>query len=171
MIRIARGHEPAALASVRATRLPAAVAATRAGHEVNFDGYRVAHATLYQRQHGKCAYCERQTGDDGEPVEHFRPKAETWRGDPWAGDRQASPGYWWLAWSWENFAVRVRELQLREPKGQLVPAGAGDARARAAQAQAGAARRLLSRRSRGLAVARPSGRRSPRSPRVAAPRS
>lgn len=41
---------------------------------------------LYRQQHGKCCYCESDSGRSGRDVEHFRPSAV----------------YWWLAWSWSN---------------------------------------------------------------------
>ncbi|MEZ4398971.1 MAG: hypothetical protein R3B06_03080 [Kofleriaceae bacterium] len=127
MIRVERGVAPAALEDARAQRLPAAVAARRAGQDVEFTGYRVAFATLYQRQHGKCAYCERQTGDDGEPVEHFRPKAEAWRGDPWGDDRGPTDGYWWLAWTWENLLFACASCNCAARKGNWFPLAPGTA--------------------------------------------
>ncbi|MBP8805246.1 MAG: hypothetical protein KBG48_09460 [Kofleriaceae bacterium] len=125
MIRIKRGSEPQGLAQVRARQLPKAVAATKARADLDFDGYRVAHAELYRRQHGKCAYCERQAGDDGQPVEHFRPKAEAWRGDPWVGDRRPEGGYWWLAWTWENLLFACATCNCASRKGNWFPLAPG----------------------------------------------
>jgi uncharacterized protein (TIGR02646 family) len=53
---------------------------------------------LITAQHGKCCFCERRIGGDGD-VEHFRPKS---------GCRQTRsgkllrPGYYWLAYDWDN---------------------------------------------------------------------
>lgn len=75
-------------------------------------------------QHGKCGFCEglvagNQYGD----IEHFRPKAEVHElvddPDRWGVERRANstvtnrktkepivkPGYWWLAYSWDNFLL------------------------------------------------------------------
>lgn len=47
-------------------------------------------------QHGKCCYCERMRDTYGEiDVEHFRPKAGI-------AEEENHPGYWWLAYKWEN---------------------------------------------------------------------
>ena len=74
-------------------------------------------------QHGKCAFCESDfdhvsAGD----VEHFRPKG---RVRQTAGSPPERPGYFWLAYSWDNlfFSCRIcnqqfkRELfPLRDPE-------------------------------------------------------
>ncbi|MDQ2687964.1 MAG: hypothetical protein M3Y28_08875, partial [Armatimonadota bacterium] len=56
---------------------------------------------LMDAQHGKCCYCERVIGEDGD-VEHFRPKAAVCQG---AGLPQETPGYYWLAYDWDNFLL------------------------------------------------------------------
>lgn len=51
--------------------------------------------TLWEYQHRKCCYCERQRDPKREPdVEHFRPKTEI--------EGEGKPGYWWLAYNWDN---------------------------------------------------------------------
>ena len=55
---------------------------------------------LIKAQHGKCAFCESQVrhiahGD----VEHYRPKGGVRQND---GDPLEQPGYFWLAYVWEN---------------------------------------------------------------------
>ena len=55
---------------------------------------------LIDAQHGKCAFCERQFGNDGD-VEHFRPKAA-------CRDKNGPlirPGYYWLAYDWDNLLL------------------------------------------------------------------
>ena len=54
--------------------------------------------SLKSAQHGKCCYCEaifnsNYSGD----VEHYRPK-----GAIGAGKRRIQPGYYWLAYAWDN---------------------------------------------------------------------
>jgi uncharacterized protein (TIGR02646 family) len=49
-------------------------------------------------QHGKCCFCERLIKGESD-VEHFRPK-RGWQQQ--RGGRQNCPGYYWLAYEWEN---------------------------------------------------------------------
>ena len=56
---------------------------------------------LYESQHGKCCYCERKKDREETDVEHFRPKAEV-------EEAQDHPGYWWLAYSWENLLIACK---------------------------------------------------------------
>lgn len=44
----------------------------------------------------KCAYCETQLPEVNWDVEHYRPKGRVF-------ERQDHPGYYWLAYTWENF--------------------------------------------------------------------
>ena len=52
---------------------------------------------LRQRQHNKCAFCESKEQERFRTIEHIRPKAAARR-----RDGTTAPGYWWLAWTWEN---------------------------------------------------------------------
>ncbi len=67
---------------------------------------------LIKAQHGKCCFCERKTGKDGD-VEHFRPKA---------GCRQTStgrllrPGYYWLAYDWDNLLLSCSACNQRHKR-------------------------------------------------------
>jgi uncharacterized protein (TIGR02646 family) len=74
-------------------------------------GHKDVKNALIAMQHGKCAYCESSflhvsPGD----VEHFRPKA---------GYRQevkselSVPGYYWLAYQWENLLLSCEECNRR----------------------------------------------------------
>jgi len=66
-----------------------------------------------QAQHGKCFFCEgKVTATHYGDVEHFRPKAAiTLPGPGITGKKgkKAIPisavGYWWLAYSWENYSL------------------------------------------------------------------
>jgi uncharacterized protein (TIGR02646 family) len=98
-----------------------------------FDGGIYGHASvktaLMAAQYDKCAFCECkiahvQHGD----VEHFRPKA-AFRQKP--GDALTRPGYYWLAYDWDNlllscqlcnqrykenlFPLRVQKHRTRSP--------------------------------------------------------
>jgi uncharacterized protein (TIGR02646 family) len=69
-------------------------------------------------QHGKCCYCERMRDTYGEiDVEHFRPKKGI-------KEEDGHPGYWWLAYKWENLLLACkscnREKSNRFP---LLPGG------------------------------------------------
>jgi uncharacterized protein (TIGR02646 family) len=50
-------------------------------------------------QHGKCAFCETPLLGCYGDVEHFRPKA-AWQQQK--GDTPHYPGYYWLAYDWDN---------------------------------------------------------------------
>lgn len=117
MIRVQRGGEPPKLAKERSRRLaalgrewlanevdptdPDAVARFIDANETRIeDGYGIARAELRARLHNKCAYCEKTIGKR-DPLDHFRPRRprRVGRGD---GRTLEHPGYWWLAFSWDN---------------------------------------------------------------------
>jgi uncharacterized protein (TIGR02646 family) len=56
---------------------------------------------LIDAQHGKCCFCERKIGSEGD-VEHFRPKASFCQGEGMPPER---PGYYWLAYEWDNLLL------------------------------------------------------------------
>lgn len=68
----------------------------------SFDSNIYAHESVKQAlikaQHGKCCFCERLIGTDGD-VEHFRPKQAYKQS---IGERLKRPGYYWLAYEWDN---------------------------------------------------------------------
>ncbi len=139
MIRI---HRPQAVPAVLAVQGAASAAAIRADYIANRAAYRrgdkhfaftkhYAHPTvkaaLRAAQHGKCAFCESKVAQIAPgDVEHFRPKA---------GYRQRRngplkrPGYYWLAYAWENLLF-VCELCNRREKGNWFPLEKGSKRAR-----------------------------------------
>lgn len=88
---------PPANWTARARAQTAAAVAEGPGHQVS-DLYRDAgvKAALEELFRDKCAYCE-TTGFAGFPwdVEHFRPKGSV-------AEDPAHPGYYWLAYAWEN---------------------------------------------------------------------
>lgn len=98
MIRIDRGAEPDTLRRARYVHLARAILANTAGTSPRVDdGYESARDPLHRAQNLKCAYCEMQQQVSSQPAEHFRPKAKAIR-----GDGSEAPGYWWLAWTWNN---------------------------------------------------------------------
>lgn len=100
------------LCAARRARLAHAVLDRAADLDVTFEGYGVAKAALFDAQHQKCAWCERQTGGKYAEVEHLRPKHGAWRGDPTGTRPQKAEDpahYWWLAWTWENLLFSCRD--------------------------------------------------------------
>ncbi len=84
--------------------------------EFNSDLY--AHAgiktKLKQLQHDKCCFCESKLshityGD----VEHFRPKAAYKQNE---ADYYAYPGYFWLAYDWDNLFLSCQKCNQRHKK-------------------------------------------------------
>lgn len=51
---------------------------------------------LAKRSHGKCWYCESNELRSDNPIDHFRPKGKV-------AECSDHPGYWWLAFDWENY--------------------------------------------------------------------
>lgn len=73
--------------------------------EFTFDasvyGHPTVKAALIVAQHGKCCFCERKIGGEGD-VEHFRPKGGFRQGK---GAPIGKPGYYWLAYEWTNLLL------------------------------------------------------------------
>lgn len=127
MIRVSRGAEPEELRRNRRRYLAKAFIAFIEGEAPEFTGYEAAKGRLYLRQHGKCVYCERETGMGSQPVEHFRPKngalrnvREDHRPVFWEEDP-----YWWLAWSWQNLFFACGTCNGQDHKGNYFPIEAG----------------------------------------------
>lgn len=70
-------------------------------------GHNSVRNSLSQAQHEKCCYCEsRLGGTSPECVEHFRPKG---RVSSVSGQGVKYPGYYWLAYSWNNLFLSCVE--------------------------------------------------------------
>ena len=81
---------------------------------------------LLEAQHSKCCYCEskfRATYPGA--VEHFRPKGAVQQE---RNQGREYPGYYWLAYSWENLLVSCHSCNSK--KGTLFPLSDPGARAR-----------------------------------------
>ena len=111
MIRVAKRACPDALrAGAERTRADRAAydenAAAYSNGERRFDpdraiyGHQTVRTALREAQHRKCCYCEsRFDANAAAHVEHYRPKGAV-RQD--RESRRRFPGYYWLAYSWEN---------------------------------------------------------------------
>ncbi len=122
MIRIERGPEPAALLPVREAELLRVRSLVLTGG-LNSDAiggeYSVVKRDLWTQQAMRCCYCEAHIPSDYNDVEHFRPKARANR-----GNGIFEPGYWWLAWTWENLLFSCPGCN-RSAKNDLFPLEAG----------------------------------------------
>lgn len=70
--------------------------------------------TLVAMQHSKCAFCEAKPlhVSDGD-VEHFRPKGGVRQSD---ADPMQRPGYYWLAYAWDNLLFACERCNRRHKK-------------------------------------------------------
>jgi uncharacterized protein (TIGR02646 family) len=75
-----------------------------------FDNKVFAHKTVKEQmmedQHRKCAYCEQYKNGDFGCVEHYRPKGGY---DLGSGAPLQQPGYYWLAYDWQNLLFSCSE--------------------------------------------------------------
>lgn len=134
MIRVDRGVEPPEVAEQRAKQLPLAYKAydKYGPGSVQLKNtlirYDAGKRTLYERQHRKCAYCERMAGWHNQPLEHYRPKAEAWRHMPGTRPTETDESrYWWLTWTWENQLFACTTCNGRATKGNYFPLRPGSA--------------------------------------------
>lgn len=79
-------------------------------------GYGVMRDALESCQGPKCCYCEKPVA--GGAIEHFRPK-KAWQQS--IGDPFNRPGYYWLAYRWENMLIACNECNQSGRKGNLFP--------------------------------------------------
>lgn len=79
-------------------------------------GYKEYRNSLLNTIGKKCCYCEKPIAE-GE-IEHFRPKAgyKTGRNSP-----LIQPGYYWLAYRWDNMLLSCDECNDQKRKGNLFP--------------------------------------------------
>ena len=101
MIKLDRGPEPGSLRTIRIAELQRVgkIAAIREPNSAEVgDRYRDIREDLWLRQNYKCCFCECKEQLEYKDVEHYRPKAEVKH----SRHGPIRPGYWWLAWTWEN---------------------------------------------------------------------
>lgn len=76
-----------------------------------FDNKVYAHNSVKEQmmadQHNKCAYCEQFKNGDFGCVEHYRPK-----GGYGADKNLTQPGYYWLAYDWQNLLFSCSECNI-----------------------------------------------------------
>ena len=123
MIYIQRGAEPEILNLVGQVKIRALCEEYDQGKRIfMFDSTVYGHQTVKQAlinmQHGKCCFCESKIqhiafGD----VEHYRPKAGYRQHD---NDAIQKPGYYWLAYSWDNLLLSCERCN-RQYKKNLFP--------------------------------------------------
>ena len=90
-------------------------------------GHKSVKHVLMQSQHHKCCYCEskfRSTHDAD--IEHYRPKTAVKQS---VGADKLHPGYYWLAYRWDNLLVSCTDCNRRH-KGMLFPLVDNSVRAR-----------------------------------------
>jgi uncharacterized protein (TIGR02646 family) len=63
---------------------------------------------LGRLQHNKCCYCERKTSGR---IDHFRPKGAIRQSK---GSNRVRPGYYWLAYQWENLLLACEDCNLKK---------------------------------------------------------
>ena len=138
MIRVTKPSCPdTLLAGTERTRADCAAydenAAAYSNGERRFDfdraiyGHKAVRTALREAQHRKCCYCEGRSDAFAAPdVEHHRPKGAVRQ------DRESKklfPGYYWLAYSWENLYLCCQVCN-RSCKKDLFPLEDPAARAR-----------------------------------------
>ena len=72
---------------------------------------------LLKIHHGKCCYCEKKFPARELDVEHFRPKGSVQQD---VGQNPEKPGYFWLAYKWENLLLACQACN-RRSKQTLFP--------------------------------------------------
>lgn len=138
MIRV---HKPAVAPAVLATKGAAETARLCAAYDAHRGDYRAGvrvfkfdralygdpevRDALRRAQNGKCAFCEAKIthvmyGD----VEHYRPKGGFMR-----GAELQRPGYYWLAYAWDNLVLACQLCNQRH-KRNAFPLAGGSRRSR-----------------------------------------
>lgn len=124
MIKINKGTSPAYLLSSTISTAINTVKSTYDGNPTFYQNNSLDITSLYNHkdvkdqliklQHGKCCFCEARIvhisyGD----VEHFRPKKGYQQDEK---DPLHHPGYYWLAFDWENLFLSCQLCNQREKK-------------------------------------------------------
>jgi uncharacterized protein (TIGR02646 family) len=106
MIRVLRPATPPAVLAVEGLsgRQQHCAAYAAGEREFQFDsgiyGHEDVKRALMVMHHGKCCYCESHVRHISPgTIDHYRPKAASQQR---AGDPLNRPGYYWLAYDWEN---------------------------------------------------------------------
>lgn len=131
MTRIDRGDCPEVLLTEGAAARARDCASYDAGErkfsaEPKIYGHADVKSVLVRMQRGRCAYCEArvQPVDDG-TIDHYRPTAAVKQAH---GAEALRPGYYWLAYDWQNLLLVCRVCN--RIKSFLFPLANPSARAR-----------------------------------------
>ena len=123
MIRVIRPVPPPTVLSVEGrSKYQEHCAAYAAGtREFEFEpkiyGHEVVKMALVAMHHGKCCYCEsfvRHTSPG--TIDHYRPKAASQQR---VGDPLIRPGYYWLAYDWDNLLFSCPECNQTYKRNQF----------------------------------------------------
>lgn len=93
-------------------------------HETGFKignkiyGHSSVKSILKRSQHNKCCFCEKDQVDEYGAVEHFRPKKGFKINK---SDRLVRPGYYWLAFDWDNLFFVCALCNSAKYKGNRFP--------------------------------------------------
>lgn len=118
MIRITKPVDAPPILTTRGATLTARLCIQHDAGERDFAfdsivyGHESVKAALMQAQHGKCCFCERKVGEDGD-VEHFRPKGGVCQS---RSEPMSKPGYYWLAYLWENLFLSCGSCNSRNKR-------------------------------------------------------
>ena len=67
---------------------------------------------LKRQQHNKCCYCESEhSATSAGRIDHFRPKSAVRQCN---GSTRTHPGYYWLAYSWNNLLLACDQCNLKK---------------------------------------------------------
>jgi uncharacterized protein (TIGR02646 family) len=106
MIRVVRPATPPTVLAVEGRRRQEEHCAAHAAGEREFQfdaaiyGHEAVKQALVDMQHRKCCYCESYVRHvTPGTIDHYRPKAASQQS---AGEALTRPGYYWLAYEWEN---------------------------------------------------------------------
>ncbi|MHC1754578.1 MAG: hypothetical protein AB9861_03955 [Methanosarcina sp.] len=77
-------------------------------------GNKIWKEQLLKDQFDKCCFCESKVAHiDAGDVEHYRPKGESKQTD---SDPANKPGYYWLAYDWDNLLIACQRCNRRKKK-------------------------------------------------------
>ena len=101
MIKFDRGSEPDLLLPIRIAELQRVGKIVSSRPPTNDDigkKYKLVLKYLWDQQLAKCCFCDCYQHPEYNDVEHYRPKTAVKHSE----EGEVKPGYWWLAWTWEN---------------------------------------------------------------------
>ena len=126
-LRDGADHTRADCAAYDANAVAYSTGKIRFGFDRNVYGHEAVRTALRKAQHRKCCYCEgRFEAFAPFDVEHYRPKGAVRQDE---NSQRQFPGYYWLAYSWENLYLCCQACN-RSGKKDLFPLADDSVRAR-----------------------------------------